>query len=157
MKPHQSSLSDILNYRFISDNLCTAGQPSQQQFELILEAGFEAVINLALLISDNALDNEGSIVAALGMAYVQLPVNFKAPSDRNFHDFCHMMDLYKDRKVFVHCAANLRVSAFVYLYRVLRQNTPVPEAEGDLLAIWQPNEVWTKFMNEQLYVEENEA
>ena len=60
------------------------------------------------------------------------------------------MEAFDDRPVFVHCAANMRVSAFVFLYRVLNQGVGVSEAERDLHAIWQPDEVWSRFIQEQL-------
>jgi protein tyrosine phosphatase (PTP) superfamily phosphohydrolase (DUF442 family) len=100
--------------------------------------------------SDNALPHEGSIVTGLGMAYVHLPVDFKAPSPEDFRAFCGVMEAFDGRRVFVHCAANMRVSAFVFLYRVLHQRVSSSEAERDLHAIWQPDEVWSRFIQEQL-------
>ena len=47
-------------------------------------------------------------------------------------------------------AANMRVSAFVFLYRVLRQRISPSEAERDLHAIWQPDEVWSRFIRDRL-------
>lgn len=145
-----ASLSEIYNYRAIDEKLGTAGQPAEQEFKLIREAGFEAVINLALPTSDNALPNEGSVVTGLGMAYVHIPVDFKAPTTRDFESFCQMMDAFGSRPVFVHCAANMRVSAFVFLYRVLRRRVAIAEAERDLHAIWDPDEIWGRFLQEQL-------
>jgi protein tyrosine phosphatase (PTP) superfamily phosphohydrolase (DUF442 family) len=149
MKP-AGTISEIYNFRAIGDKLATAGQPSEEQLHLIRDAGFEAVINLALPTSDRALSNEGSIVTTVGMAYVHIPVDFKAPSATDFRAFCRVMDAFDDRRVFVHCAANMRVSAFIFLYRVLRQGTPVADAQPDLDAIWQPDQVWSQFIQEQL-------
>lgn len=143
-------LSEIYNFRAIGDRLGTAGQPTQEQFRMVREAGFEAVINLALPTSDNALGNEGSVVTGLGMSYVHIPVDFKAPTSQDFRMFCRMMKAFEGRPVFVHCAANMRVSAFVFLYRVLRQRVDAAEAERDLHAIWEPDEVWSRFIQEQL-------
>ena len=117
---------------------------------MVREAGFEAVINLALPTSDNALANEGSVVTGLGMSYVHIPVDFKAPTAQDFRAFCRVMEAFDGRPVFVHCAANMRVSAFMFLYRVLYQRTAVADAERDLRAIWEPNEVWSHFIGEQL-------
>ena len=64
------------------------------------------------------------------------------------------MAAFDDRPVFVHCAANKRVSAFVFLYRVLHQRVSRFEAERDLHAIWQPDEVWSQFI--QNHLESNE-
>jgi len=117
---------------------------------MVREAGFEAVINLALPTSDNALANEGSVVTGLGMSYVHIPVDFKCPTSQDFRAFCRVMEAFDERPVFVHCAANMRVSAFMFLYRVLYQRTAVADAERDLRAIWEPNEVWSHFIGEQL-------
>jgi protein tyrosine phosphatase (PTP) superfamily phosphohydrolase (DUF442 family) len=150
MKTSPTSLSEIYCFRAVGDKLGTAGQPTQAQFRMVRESGFEAVINLALPTSDNAIANEGSVVTSLGMSYVHLPVDFKAPTSRDFRAFCRVMEAFGDRPVFVHCAANKRVSAFVFLYRVLIQRVAVPEAERDLQAVWQPDEIWSRFIRDEL-------
>jgi protein tyrosine phosphatase (PTP) superfamily phosphohydrolase (DUF442 family) len=146
----RDKLSEIYNFRPIGDKLGTAGQPTQAQLQTIRESGFEAVINLALPTSDNTIPNEGSIVTGLGMSYVHIPVDFKSPKPQDFQAFCQVMEAFSDRSVFVHCAANMRVSAFVFLYRVLEKHVPAAEAERDLRAIWQPDEVWGRFIQSQL-------
>ena len=83
------------------------------------------------------------------MSYVHIPIDFKAPTSEDFRVFASVMDAFKNRPVFVHCAANMRVSAFVFLYRVLHDKVPRAEAERDLHAIWQPDEVWSRFMQER--------
>lgn len=148
--PSTSALSGIYNFRAIGDRLGTAGQPTETQFQAVRDAGFDAVINLALPTSDNALAHEGSIVTGLGMTYVHIPVDFKTPTSDDFEAFCRVMDAFDNRRVFVHCAANMRVSAFVFLYRVLRQKVSMSEAERDLHAIWQPDDVWNRFIQKEL-------
>ena len=150
MKDSQTKLSEIYSFRAVGDRLGTAGQPTPAQFGMIQESGFEAVINLALPTSDNAIPNEGSVVTSLGMSYVHIPVDFKAPTSQDFRAFCRVMEAFDDRPVFVHCAANMRVSAFVFLYRVMFQHIPVAQAERDLHAIWQPDKVWSRFIQDEL-------
>jgi len=150
MKTSPTNLSGIYNFRAIGRKLGTAGQPTEAQFRTVRKAGFKAVINLALPTSDNALPNEGSVVTGLGMSYVHIPVDFKAPVTQDFWAFCPAMESFDDRPVFVHCAANMPVSAFLFLYRVLRQRVARSKAERDLHAIWQPDEVWSRFIQEQL-------
>jgi protein tyrosine phosphatase (PTP) superfamily phosphohydrolase (DUF442 family) len=150
MKTSPTSLSEIYSFRAVSDKLGTAGQPTAEQFRLVREAGFEAVINLALPTSDNAIANEGSVVTGLGMAYVHIPVDFKAPTSEDFRAFCRVMEAFEERPVFVHCAANMRVSAFVFLYRVLYQKISRSEAEREMHTIWQPDEIWSRFIEKQL-------
>lgn len=150
MKRPSESLSAIRHFRLVGGRFGTGGQPTESQFQAIREAGFEAVINLALPTSDHALANEGGIVTGLGMAYVHLPVNFDTPAAQDFRAFRQLMTAFADRRVFVHCAMNMRVSAFLFLYRVLHEKIAVAEAERDLHAIWQPDEVWSRFIEQEL-------
>ena len=150
MSQSSQSLNSIYNFRAISDRLGTSGQPTENQFRSIRDAGFEGIVNLALPTSDNALPNEGSIVTGLGMFYVHIPVHFEAPSHQDFRAFCGVMEAMKERRVFVHCAANMRVSAFLFLYRVLKGNAARADAERDMHAIWQPDEVWSRFIRDEL-------
>ena len=150
LNPSPPDLTGILHFREISARLGTAGQPSAAQFGMIREAGYDVVINLALPTSDNALAHEGSLVTGLGMAYVHIPVNFTRPTVQDFDAFTGVLDAFHDRRIFVHCALNMRVSAFVFLYRVLREEATRGEAWHDLKAIWEPDEVWARFIEELL-------
>ena len=141
-----SKCAIITNYLAISDTLGTAGQPTSDQFAAIRAARYEVVVNLAMPDSPNALPNEGELVAAEGMDYVHIPVVWESPTMADLERFFAAMDQNRGRKVFVHCALNMRVSCFVCLYRVLRLGIPVEEAWQDVLAIWEPNETWQQFM-----------
>jgi hypothetical protein len=44
----------------------------------------------------------------------------------------------------------MRVSAFVMLYRVLRQGVPLDAARTTMARIWEPNPVWHQFIQEAL-------
>ena len=107
--------SDIRNFVGLSDSLATAGQPSEPQLKT-LAAGFEMVVNLGLLDPRVCLPDEPGLIQSLGMAYRHIPVDFNAPRFENLERFFEVMDASRDQRVFVHCAANYRVSAFVALY-----------------------------------------
>ena len=62
--------------------------------------------------------------------------------------FFEVMQANQNKKVFVHCAANMRVSAFMFLYRTLCQNMPVAEAQKDLNKIWVPEPHWQSFIDQ---------
>jgi hypothetical protein len=64
--------------------------------------------------------------------------------------FFEAMESHKDRRVWVHCAANVRVSAFLGLYWRIRGGWPEDRAFALLRDIWQPNAVWTEFIASQL-------
>ena len=138
------------SYLAISPTLGTAGQPTPEQFATIRAAGYEVVVNLAVPESPNALPNEEELVTAQGMAYVHIPVVWEAPTAEDLDRFFAVMDRNRGRRVFVHCALNMRVSCFVLLYRVLRLGVPAEAAWQDVLAIWEPNPVWQQFVDDAL-------
>jgi protein tyrosine phosphatase (PTP) superfamily phosphohydrolase (DUF442 family) len=139
-------LSDILNYRSISDKLATSGQPTVEEFTLISRAGYPTILNLAPQNSSNALPNEEEIVSALGMEYIHLPVVWNNPTMADFTRFCEVMEAHRERPIFVHCAMNMRVSAFVYLYRHLILGVPTSVAYPAMTSVWTPNEIWQTFI-----------
>ena len=136
----EEQLQDVYNYVLISDRLSTGGQIAYDQVSLLKEAGYDLVINLASASEGgNAL--EGFLVAKEGLTYINIPVPFSNPPMRDLQMFFDVMEANRDRKVFVHCAANMRASAFVYLYRTLVQNVSDEEALPAMLEIWNPDEV----------------
>jgi protein tyrosine phosphatase (PTP) superfamily phosphohydrolase (DUF442 family) len=143
-------LESILNFQAVSPAIGTAGQPAPEQFASIRAAGYEAVVNLAMPDSTNAVPNEAELVQDLGMDYVHIPVVFEAPTLIDLHRFFETMVRFRCRRVFVHCALNWRVSVFVLLYSVLYLGIPRSEAEQLLLRIWQPNTTWQAFLDESL-------
>ena len=123
----QDKLEDIRAYLRISDQLATSGQIEYQQIPAIKDAGFDVVVNLAPARKERN-GEEGFLVTEQGMTYIQIPVDWENPSLRDLDLFFDVMNANQDRKVYVHCFANMRVSAFVYLYRTLELGLP----EGDL-------------------------
>lgn len=144
-----NDLSGIRNFLELDKRLATSGMPQPEDFGAIRQAGFEVVINLAMPTSDNAMANEGDLVTRAGMIYIHIPVNFASPQAADFRRFARIMNAMEGQAVYVHYAANMRVSAFVFLYRVLH-GPPRLEAERDLKRIWEPDGVWRKFIDEQL-------
>jgi hypothetical protein len=58
------------------------------------------------------------------------------------------MDGLTGKRVFVHCAANKRVSVFMALYRQLRQGWSPDSVMPDVLDVWEPDTLWRQFMDE---------
>ena len=109
-------MNDVINFFQITDTIGTGGQPSVSQLYDIAQNGYDVVINLATHNSENAIENEGSIVASLGMTYIHIPVPFEAPTPEHLRKFFGFMNGLSEEKIFVHCAVNARVSAFVFKY-----------------------------------------
>ncbi len=142
-----SSLDGIRAYLKISDQLSTGGQIQYSEIPLLKEAGFEVVVNLAPARKERN-GEEGYLVTEQGMTYIQIPVDWQTPSPRDLQLFYDVMKANRDRRVFVHCFANMRVSAFVYLYRTQVEETEEASALADLHKIWNPDsqEQWKKFI-----------
>lgn len=140
-------LTNIYNMLPITDHLGTSGQPTSAQIAAIKEAGYEVIINLATGTTARDLPNEAAVVAAQGMDYIHIPVVWEHPTAADLERFFEAMDTTQDKKRFVHCIANMRVSAFVFLYRVLRQGMPIEEARASMARIWQPNPIWQQFID----------
>lgn len=117
------------------------------QFRLIADAGFQAVVNLALPEHKDSLDNEGAIVTGLGMDYVHIPVHFDAPRPEQLRRFCAVMRGYGETPVFVHCIMNYRVSAFMYQYLIMVLGYDAKDARSEMFNHWQPDSVWQEVMS----------
>jgi protein tyrosine phosphatase (PTP) superfamily phosphohydrolase (DUF442 family) len=126
--------------------------PTAEQMKEVADAGVKVVINLAVKTSPGALADEDQIVTSLGMEYIHIPVEWEDPTRQNLEDFFHVMDMHRNQKVHVHCQANYRATAFITLYRVLRQGWKQEDAIPSMEKIWSPEDfpVWQKFIEESL-------
>lgn len=141
----------IYQFRQAADGLATSGQPRDDELPAIAAAGYEVVVNLALHDDPRySLVDEAGAVRALGLEYVHIPVRFDAPTERDLAAFFDAMDARRGKRIWLHCAANLRVSAFLGLYRRLRLGWPEERAFELMHDVWAPNPVWARFIRERL-------
>lgn len=145
-----SELTQIKDFLQISDRISTAGQPTSAEFSTIRNTGHRTVINLALTDSPGALTNESQIVQDLGLDYVHIPVVWDSPQRQDALRFFEVMNQHEDETIFVHCAANKRVSAFLFLYRVLCLGEERTIAQRALLQVWTPNLIWQTFIDQMV-------
>lgn len=143
-------LREIYNFLSLSDTIATAGQPTEGQISAIAESGYDLVINLGLADAEYALDDEEAIVRAHGMQYIHLPVIWERPIALDLEGFIDVMEANKGKKIFVHCAANMRVSVFMALYRILRLGWSQEKAFEQVKRIWVPNATWQTFIDDIL-------
>ena len=144
-------LEDIYNYRPVGPNLACSGQPDEEEIAAIAAAGYQVVVNIALHDDPRySLPDEAATVRALGLEYIHIPVLFHAPTESDLEQFFDAMDRCRNRKVWVHCAANKRVSTFLGLYWHLREGQPRSEAFALMDSVWEPNDVWSTFIAERI-------
>jgi protein tyrosine phosphatase (PTP) superfamily phosphohydrolase (DUF442 family) len=142
-----NKLGDIFNFLELSKKIATAGQPTESQLLSVKTAGYRSIVNLAPGTNENALPNEKEIVESLEIEYIHIPVKFDRPTIEDFDRFCDVIQSRSDRSVFIHCAANLRVSSFMYLYRRIYQGVLEETAQIELAKIWTPNPIWQEFID----------
>jgi uncharacterized protein (TIGR01244 family) len=143
-------LERIYNFIQLSEEIATSGQPTAEQLKNIAQAGFEIVINLGLTGTDYALADEEGWVRQLGMSYIHVPVLWEAPTRENLEAFFSVLEEHKSKRIFVHCAANMRVSVFMALYRILRLGWTCERAFEDVRKIWEPDGQWSAFIEDIL-------
>jgi protein tyrosine phosphatase (PTP) superfamily phosphohydrolase (DUF442 family) len=139
-------MSDILNYIKINELISTSGQPTPEQFKQIAQEGFDVVINLALHNASNAIENEDIVVTDLNMAYFHIPVNFENPKASDLKLFVNTLQALGANKVWVHCALNYRVSAFMYVYHKYVLKTPFDDIDLSMFEQWGPDSKWQELI-----------
>ena len=143
-------LEEIFNFYQIDENIATSGQPETRQFKAISAEGFEIIFNLALSDSPNAIEDENKIIKNLNMTYVHIPVDFKSPKLEDLELFFKRMAKHNNKKIFIHCVMNWRVSAFMFLYHTIKCHMPIVDARKHLDAVWQLEPVWQDFIDHAL-------
>ena len=148
-------IAELRNFLPLTEGLLSSGMPSAEQMTSIAEAGVQVIISLVPFDPERDLANEDTLADSLGMKYINIPVEWEAPSRQNLEAFMNAMDEHKNNKVLVHCRANYRATGFITLYRVNRLGWKKEEAFKDLQRMWNPAEypVWEKFIEENLPLE----
>jgi len=142
--------SRALNWVQIDARLASAGQPTRQQLAALADEGYSLVVNLAPVSSQGSIADEGGILSARGVAYVNIPVDWDKPLASDFDLFRAVMQAPVPGKVLVHCRLNMRASAFLFLFQVICQKVPVAQALETMRQVWTPGGLWRDFVNRQL-------
>jgi len=142
-----ASGAQAINWVQVDAGLATAGQPGPQRLAELAAVGYRQVINLAPGDSEDAVQDEADILAASGVDYVHIPVDWEHPRAEDFQRFSAAMDRAAGRQTLVHCRVNMRASAFVFLYRVIRLGVDPTAALPPMLCVWTPQGTWREFVN----------
>ncbi len=143
-------MAEIYNVVEVSHALSTSGIIPAERFQHLADESFEVVINLLPDGSEHAVSGEGDIIEGIGIEYVHIPVDFAEPKPADFARFARAMEAARGRKVWAHCAANYRVSAFVSIYGQRYLGWSAEKAQALIDQLWQPNDVWQAFIRSEL-------
>lgn len=133
-------LLELVNYYEYNHALASSGQPTREQLPLIKAAGIEAVVNLAPVTDPGAIPEEGALFGELGIEYVHIPIDWEKPPLADIESFFNAMAKFHGKKILVHCYANARASAMVYLWRTHKVGDSGSEPRQTLEKIWSNNE-----------------
>jgi uncharacterized protein (TIGR01244 family) len=121
---------DIRNFLQVTPEFCTGGQPRMEHFAKLKADGVKAVLNLRQP-SEHRAEEEQQAVAAAGLKYFNIPVNYQNPSDADVDQFLKITDDPANRPMFIHCTAAIRVGAFWMIRRVLRDGMSIDAAREE--------------------------
>ena len=127
---------DIRNWQRRSDGITTSGKLEQADPARLAALRIKHVINLAMDDHPEALADERVLIAQAGLEYTHIPVPFGAPKRDHVDRLRTALDR-ADGPVHIHCIANYRVTAFLYL---LDQERGISEAEArsSMAKVWDP-------------------
>jgi len=90
------------------------------------------------------------------MIYIHIPISWDNPEMDRLDLFCSTLKTLqiKNKKVFIHCAKNYRVSIFMYHYKknILKDKS----AKLILPKGFKPNKTWRKIIHQDIYKKTNE-
>ena len=75
---------------------------------------------------------------------------WEAPEFQQLDRFCDFLDSLSGSPTWIHCALNMRVSAFLYLWRRIRRGDDHETAAFPLTQVWTPDERWQHFIDQAL-------
>ena len=122
-----AAVPDIRNFLQVTPEFCTGGQPRPEHFAKLKADGVKAVLNLRQPVEHRA-EEEQQAVAAAGLKYFNIPVDYQNPSDADADQFLKITDDPANRPMFIHCTAAIRVGAFWMIRRVLRDGMTIDAA-----------------------------
>lgn len=145
-KSDPQAFSDLKNYQVNSPSMVSSGLPDREHFEALKSNGVSNVVDL--IPGDRSEEIE--LMKVLDLNYHNIAVEWQNPTVENFKEYVLAMHQSKANGgiTLTHCKLNWRGAVFTYLYRVTQLNEPEELAKQDMLAIWEPNEVWQDFIQQ---------
>jgi uncharacterized protein (TIGR01244 family) len=104
-------------YYRVRPDVATAGQPSDEAWADIREAGFKAVLNLRTE-QEGSLEERAKVEAA-GLEYFNIPIGSDGIHESQVELFSKILGDSTKRPLLIHCASSNRVGAMWFIHEVL--------------------------------------
>ncbi|WP_431483690.1 L-tyrosine/L-tryptophan isonitrile synthase family protein [Pseudomonas solani] len=143
-------MSNIMNFRKINSRLWSGGQPNAEQIKWLHSAGVKVIINMAPYDPRYSIEDEPGLVSSLGMTYHHYPMDFNKPMVDEYQLMRAALRAHVDEHVFVHCAANYRVTVLLGRYGVDELCWAPEKSDALIASVWRLEDfpVWEKFASE---------
>ena len=112
--------TSITGYYLVEDGVAVGGQPTAEQVPSLAAFGYRTVLSLRL---QSEFDNAPVALAVrkAGMAYMNVPISAKEPTDAAVDEFLRITDDPGIYPVYIHCGSGNRAAALWMIRRVLRE------------------------------------
>lgn len=145
-----SRIEDIADFKKNNDKLSTAGQPTEIELGLLINDGFEVVINIRPEAEMLEVFDEKQIVENLGLKYYQIPVTLETLNSEILSRFFGLMNQLKGEKIFLHCRRNIRVSFILALYQIIKLDWRKEKALDELMKMVDVTPDMEKFIDQTI-------
>jgi len=116
-KPKESE-PRVTNFRRISSEIATSGQPTAAELKALQVAGFKTILNLRTP-EEGSLEEKGK-VEGLGIRYLNIPITPEGISEEKVKEFSEVVNDPSNKPLLIHCASANRVGALWYIHRMLK-------------------------------------
>jgi uncharacterized protein (TIGR01244 family) len=123
---------EIPNYTRPDAEIAFAGQPSEEVFAKLKEAGFQTVLSLRRPEEINF--DEKKAVEAQGMTFVDIPITTSTITDDKVAQFARVVSDPNNKPLLIHCSSSNRVGGMWYIYRALFDKAPEEQSLDEALA-----------------------
>ncbi|MBU1115247.1 MAG: hypothetical protein KKF21_02650 [Bacteroidetes bacterium] len=143
-------IENILNFKKNDEYLSTSGQPTEVEFNLIANEGFDVVINFRPEEEMLGVFDERRLVENLGLKYFQIPMTFDTLNNQILSKFFEVLEYNNGKKIFVHCHRNIRVSVLIILYRLIILGWEREVALKEFSEFIEVTPMWEDYIDEHI-------
>lgn len=115
------------NIKKINNELTVAGQVTPEQLQQAASTGYKSVLNLRSPSEQGFIKDEQQQVEALGMHYINIPVNANEINDELTTNVLKQIDELP-KPTLIHCASAMRAGAMAFMNMATRQGLTAQQA-----------------------------
>jgi protein tyrosine phosphatase (PTP) superfamily phosphohydrolase (DUF442 family) len=86
-----------------------------------------------------------------GLLFVNIPMKWDNPTEKDFQVFSAVMSGLSTRKVLVHCQVNMRGSTMTFLHNVITNKADPAQAYEAVAKVWSPQGRWKDYIRDMLH------